>query len=129
MLTGVTPLEYLIPYFNYPVSLDDYRLSSNDAELYLINSYVRSYHYTSTRQDDGIPVFWDIQELFADELDRSGKTLLYVNCFSYKLHRRELTAELLEATLIGMKAEFHTMLGEHVNECQNILLEEMMLRE
>ena len=93
-----------------------------DIEYHLLRAYNDCYksHHTT------VPEFMDISDLFDDSLDDTGVRWLDITYYSYKIHRRELTMELVEEVLCSMKAEFITMMGEHVNECQNIIIEEMI---
>lgn len=101
---------------NKPIQLQYY--SSDDIEYYLVNAY------SQASFNGNIPNFWEIFDAFQDQILATDK-----RSFCYDdlvLFRGEITDDLLEYILINMKCEFISMLGQHINDCQNILFEEMM---
>lgn len=111
----------LVPYNETKVRAYDITSYTNDdIEYYLLAAY------RNVSFENGVaPDFFDIYDAVQDQINMSGKnTFMFQN---HILSRYELTMEMIEFVLTSSRIQFMGMKGEHVNDAQNTLVEEMIL--
>lgn len=106
--------------FDPYAGLDIYTgLSPDTIEWYIKNAYNKTFFFSC----EDIPNFFDIYDIFKDDVWTSGKKFFVSETYNFPLSMADISMELIQDALIKMRMEFKNIEGEHVESCQITLFD------
>jgi hypothetical protein len=88
-------------------------------EWHIKNAYNKTFFFFRSE----IPEFFDIYDLFMDDIADTGRKFFVSEIYGLPMSIGEIGMELIQDALVKMNMELKNIEGEHVCSCQNILFE------